>query len=69
MRFPKIKQGIWPLLPLLATNYGTSPAHKRPYQHVPTNHRLPKEIQKQIIAKAEAKRQRKMARPNGWYGG
>ena len=36
---------------------------------VPTNHRLPKEVQKQIIAKAQAKRERKMARPQGRYNG
>ena len=36
---------------------------------VSTNHRLPKEVQKQIIAKAQAKRERKMARPHGWYNG
>lgn len=70
MRFPKIKQGIWPLLlSLLASNYSASSAHKWPRQRVPTNHRLPEENQKRIIAKAEAKRQRKLARPNGWYGG
>lgn len=38
-------------------------------RRVPTNHRLPKEVQKQIIAKAQAKRECKMARPQGWYNG
>lgn len=33
------------------------------------NYALPKEMQQEIMAKAEAKRQRKMARRNGWNGG
>ena len=33
------------------------------------NRSLPSELQKEIKAKAEAKRLRKMARPRGWYNG
>ena len=41
----------------------------RSYSNMRTNHRLPKAVQNEIIAKAQAKRERKMARPQGWYNG
>ena len=69
MKIPKITQGIRSLLSLLAPLYRATSAGKRFRQQVPTNHRLPKELQKQIITKAAAKRQRKMARHIGWNGG
>ena len=59
------------MLSLLSRYYNTGRSQRSHKQHHyrPSNHRLPKEVQKQIIAKAQAKRERKMARPQGWYNG
>lgn len=59
------------MLSLLNRYFGISRSQRSHKQHHyrPSNHRLPKEVQEQIIAKAKAKRERKMARPQGWYNG
>ena len=57
------------LLAALGKFFGLNGRGRSSTKHVPTNYRLPKEIQEQIIAKAQAKRERKLARPQGWYNG
>lgn len=59
------------MLSLLSRYFGTGRGYRSRKEHYycPSNHRLPKEVQEQIIAKAKAKRERKMARPQGWYNG
>lgn len=56
---------------LLSRYFGTGRGYRSRKEHCycPSNHRLPKEVQEQIIAKAQAKRERKMARPQSWYNG
>ena len=59
------------MLSLLSRYFGTGRSQRSREQHPyrPSNHRMLKEVQEQIIAKAQAKRERKMARPQGWYNG
>ena len=56
---------------LLGTLLGFFPRlpHKRNKPLPQGNRSLPTEMQKEIMAKAQAKRDRKKARSQGWYNG